>query len=77
MGPTPVNKMELDCAKIRKWDAFYPLSKDFVDIGPLRAAPILNAVREAIAGSQTNLIRVMAVQPLAFRLLNEQKNKQQ
>jgi len=71
MGATSVNKMGIDCVVSTEWDAMFLVSPNLSDIGPLRAKPIKDAARRAMAGSTGDLIKVMAVQPVVFMLQNQ------
>lgn len=67
-GATSVNKMELDCAIARRWDVAFPITSNLNSIEPLRAEPILKAVNGAFSGNKDGLLKMIAVQPLVFRL---------
>jgi hypothetical protein len=68
MGVTGVFRMGLDCVSHSKRHAFPCISAAPADVTPLRGKPILEAVRSAIGGSGKDLLRVLAVQPVIYRL---------
>ena len=71
MGATSVFRMGLDCVRHSGWDAFPSIPRTLSDIGNLRAKPVMEAVKCAIAGSRKHMLKVLAVQPLIHVLQSE------
>jgi hypothetical protein len=72
LGSTYVNNMALDCVASQGMDCLFPITMNMDAIGPIRRKPLLKAVERCIAGSQKDLLKVIAVQPIVFRLLNKE-----
>lgn len=73
VGATSVNKMELDCAASKKWEAFYPITQELGNVFPLHSEVILQSARNAIKGSQAHLLKVISVQPIVYQVMLENK----
>jgi len=75
MGVTWLNNSDPDCATTRKWENFFPVSPTQASIGPLISRPITEAAQRAISGDPKELAKVVAVQPVLFRLLHGNSSK--
>jgi Asparagine synthase len=74
-GVTSVNKwMGPDCAQRHGRSAFPAIPASLSDTGPLRSAPILNAIEYATKGSRKDLQRVLSVQTVFHALQNVDAN---
>jgi hypothetical protein len=73
MGKTPVNLMEADCMKKRKWENLYPLATEKLkDIPWLNLLEINKTAKKSIHGDPLNTTRMRAIQPILYRILNNE-----
>jgi hypothetical protein len=70
VGITSVNLMSIDCIRQRGMDVFFPISNriDLIDV--INTKVVGRIVQSALKGSKRDYMKIVAIQPIIYRLLN-------